>query len=140
MIKQATKEDYKELVEIWEQAIRATHNFVTEEDILYYRRKIPNEFFPNVKLWKYIADNKICGFIGLSEIVEMLFVKPSYFRKGIGGRLLDFAIENEGMRRLDVNEQNIGALKFYLSKGFKVVGCSETDSEGKPYPILHMTL
>lgn len=140
MIKQASKEDYKELVEIWEQAIRAIHNFITDEDIIYYRRKIPNDFFPNVRLWKYTVDNEICGFIGLSDMVEMLFVKPSYFRKGIGGRLLDFAVKHERMRRLDVNEQNTGALRFYLSKGFKVVDRSETDSDGKPYPLLHLSL
>jgi hypothetical protein len=32
------------------------------------------------------------------------------------------------------------ALGFYLRLGFEVVGRSELDSNGKPYPLLHMRL
>ncbi|MBD5359047.1 MAG: GNAT family N-acetyltransferase, partial [Bacteroides sp.] len=41
---------------------------------------------------------------------------------------------------VDVNEQNISALNFYLAKGFKVTGRDETDEAGRPYPILHLSL
>ena len=39
---------------------------------------------------------------------------------------------------LDVNEQNEQALGFYLHMGLEVVGRSERDDFGKPYPLLHM--
>jgi len=42
--------------------------------------------------------------------------------------------------RLDVNEQNPQALGFYLHEGFEVIGRSETDGLGQPYPLLHMKL
>ncbi|HCC93988.1 MAG TPA: GNAT family N-acetyltransferase, partial [Flavobacteriaceae bacterium] len=32
------------------------------------------------------------------------------------------------------------AIDFYLSQGFKVISRSEKDSEGKAYPILHLSL
>ncbi|GAY30020.1 GNAT family N-acetyltransferase, partial [Prevotella sp. MGM2] len=41
--------------------------------------------------------------------------------------------------RLDpVNEQNTGAVDFYLRMGFVVVGCDATDSAGRPFPVLHL--
>ncbi len=42
------------------------------------------------------------------------------------------------MTELDVNEQNPHAVAFYTSKGFDVIGRSETDAAGYPYPLLHM--
>lgn len=42
--------------------------------------------------------------------------------------------------RVDVNEQNFEAHRFYLRYGFMNVGRSETDSAGRPFPIIHMRL
>ncbi|MNN83835.1 putative N-acetyltransferase YjaB [compost metagenome] len=50
------------------------------------------------------------------------------------------AIDELHAEQLDVNEQNAQALGFYLHQGFEVVGRSETDGMGQPYPLLHMRL
>lgn len=70
----------------------------------------------------------------------MLFMHPDYRGKGIGKVLLTYAVEALGLRKVDVNEQNEGAVGFYRHYGFEVVGRSELDGTGKPYPILHMEL
>ena len=41
---------------------------------------------------------------------------------------------------MDVNEQNVSAAGFYAHRGFEVVGRSETDEAGRPYPLLHLRL
>lgn len=41
---------------------------------------------------------------------------------------------------MDVNEQNAQARGFYEHEGFEVIGRSETDEQGEPFPILHMRL
>lgn len=46
-------------------------------------------------------------------------------------------MDSYGASELDVNEQARG---FYEHMGFKVVGRSETDDMGDPFPILHMQL
>ncbi len=79
-------------------------------------------------------------FIGLSDMIEMLFVHPDFMGKGIGKSLLTYAIRQKGMTKVDVNEQNDKAVKFYISNGFVVTGRSELDSDGRPFPILHMSL
>ncbi len=55
-------------------------------------------------------------------------------------RLLRYAINELNAEYLDVNEQNPKALGFYLHEGFEVIGRSETDGLGQPYPLLHMRL
>jgi putative acetyltransferase len=85
------------------------------------------------------AQGALTGFIGLSENkVEMLFVDPSVKGQGIGRALLDHAHSLKGRLDVDVNEQNPLAVGFYLKYGFIQTGRSETDGEGKPFPIIHL--
>jgi putative acetyltransferase len=75
---------------------------------------------------------------GDGERLEMLFVDDAFRGRGIGTKLLEHAVHAHGVTELDVNEQNPGALAFYQSKGFEVIGRSELDPAGRPYPLLHM--
>ncbi|WP_051210951.1 GNAT family N-acetyltransferase [Runella zeae] len=134
-------EDYQEIVEVWEASVRATHHFLLESDIQYFKPLILNEFLKAVTLF-CIKDNSgaIVGFMGLHEdSLEMLFIHPDMRGKGIGKLLLQRAI-GLGIRKVDVNEQNPDALGFYQSQGFEVVSRSPLDGLGKPYPILHLQL
>ena len=141
-ITNVSSDEYPVLTDIWEASVKATHHFLSDKDINYFRPLVLNEFLPMVKLFAARDDkNKILGFLGLSEEkIEMLFVHPSTFGKGIGKKLLQYAVEQEKMTKLDVNEQNPDALGFYKHMGFEVIARSETDAMGKPFPILHMEL
>lgn len=84
---------------------------------------------------------KPVGFLGVEgDMIEMLFVSPELFGAGVGRRLLNYATKTLGARRLDVNEGNSGARGFYEHMGFAVVGRSEIDGQGRPFPLLHMEL
>lgn len=64
-------------------------------------------------------EERIAAFMGLSgERIEMLFVAPQEQRKGYGSRLIDFAVRDKYLDRIDVNEQNSTAVRFYLKKRF----------------------
>ncbi|WP_233613110.1 GNAT family N-acetyltransferase [Leucobacter edaphi] len=58
----------------------------------------------------------------------------------IGTALLDEVIARHGVTKVDVNEQNTGALGFYLRQGFVQVGKSELDGDGRPHPLLHLEI
>lgn len=142
MITQPTTKDYDELLTLWEASVRSTHHFLTEENILFYKSLIREEYFPTVDL--YIIRNregKITAFMGLSdELIEMLFVHPDEQGKGYGKRLMKYAIHNKHIYKVDVNEQNEQALQFYLYLGFEVASRDATDSTGNPFPILHLQI
>ncbi len=141
MIKKAVESDYLRLIEIWESAVKATHTFLSDEDFLHIKSKLPF-YFDNVSLYVYEEDTSIIkGFLGVSDdMIEMLFIENENRGKGIGKKLLKFAIDNLKLNRVDVNEQNIQALEFYKYFGFIETGYSHKDSEGRDYPIIHLQL
>jgi putative acetyltransferase len=134
--------DRQRLVEIWEAAVRATHHFLGEDDIQFFKPLVRDAYLDSVKLaCSRDADGYIQGFIGTAEgTVEMLFVDPMRHGQGIGRELLRHAIDHEGATAVDVNEQNPQAVGFYLRMGFEVASRSELDGSGKPFPILHLRL
>jgi len=133
--------DYVEITEVWEASVRATHTFLTEEDIQYYKPLILKEYLKSVRLFCTRDQNAITGFLGLDDDkIEMLFIRPDYRGKGVGKALLDFAVNKQNARKVDVNEQNEQAVGFYEYLGFKTVRREPLDSGGKPFPILSMEL
>ena len=83
-------------------------------------------------------DGQLVGFIGVADgKIEMLFLDPSVRGQGGGKLLLNHALTVFGASALDVNEQNIQVVGFYLHQGFQITGRSALDSTGKPYPLLH---
>ncbi|WP_299838523.1 GNAT family N-acetyltransferase [uncultured Tenacibaculum sp.] len=136
------KTEYQEVVDLWEASVRATHHFLKEEDIEYFKPLILNTYLDAVEL-RCIRNNekKIVGFLGVAEQnLEMLFIDPEYRGKKIGKKLLNYSIDNLNVTKVDVNEQNEQAVGFYKHCGFEVIDRSELDSSGKPYPTLHMEL
>ncbi|SFW59569.1 putative acetyltransferase [Sinomicrobium oceani] len=138
----AEEEDFDEIVEVWEASVRATHHFLKEEDIGFFRPLIRSTYLKmlDVRVIKG-QDDSILAFTGISgSSIEMLFIHPDTRGTGLGKKLLNYAIAEAGAFRVDVNEANFQARGFYEYMGFKVTGRSELDSTGKPYPILHMEL
>ncbi|WP_246841747.1 acetyltransferase [Cellvibrio sp. PSBB023] len=141
-IENVEKTDHLKLIEIWEASVRATHDFLVEDDIQALRPLILEQYFEAVDL--RCAKNthgEIQGFCGVHDgNIEMLFIAPEARGKGIGALLVAYAIKSQGATKVDVNEQNVQALGFYQHIGFSVIGRSPVDGQGKPYPLLHLSL
>lgn len=138
-----TVDDFPRLLEIWEASVRATHDFVTEEDIQFFKSAIQeHSMFANTSLTcAQTKENMLTGFIGVTgDNLDMLFIAPEYRGMGIGRALLQDAILTSNIKRVEVNEQNDQAVGFYEHFGFRTYSRSELDEMGKPFPLLHMTL
>ncbi|AZB26437.1 GNAT family N-acetyltransferase [Chryseobacterium bernardetii] len=140
MIREITEKDYPQLMSIWESAVLNTHDFLKKEDFNYYKEQISG-YFEHVTLVGFEEANVLAGFMGVAEgNLEMLFIHNDYRGKGIGKKLIRYGTDRLEITKVDVNEQNIQAVGFYKHIGFHVLGRSESDGQGKEYPILHMGL
>ncbi|WP_445114900.1 GNAT family N-acetyltransferase [Acinetobacter sp. WZC-1] len=138
-IKKTEPVQHPQLLSIWEDAVKATHDFLSEQQISQIKSMIiQHHYFDHVQLFHVEQHAQITGFIGLAyKKIEMLFIAPDSFRQGTGSLLLEHAL-SLGVEEVDVNEQNPGALAFYQKHGFQQIARSELDAEGNPFPILHL--
>ncbi len=141
-IKDRTPALIEQLLSIWESAIRVTHSFLTEKEMDRIREYVPNAISDVPIL--IIAENESgipISFMGISnKMLEMLFVSDEYMGQGIGKQLLQYGIEKYNIDELAVNEQNPAAKGFYEHMGFEVCKRTESDGQGKTYPLLYMKL
>ena len=134
-------EDFPRVLEVWEASVRATHHFVAETDIQYFKTIIPDALPDLTSACVRDPNGRVVGYISVAQgKVEMLFIHPAWRGQGIGSCLLRYAVDVLQATTLDVNEQNEQAIGFYLHMGFEVIGRSALDGMGKPYPLLHMRL
>lgn len=140
-IRLATAEDYPGIMEIWESAVKATHDFLAEEDFNYFKKAIPRDYLPNLEVYLITENDDPKGFASVAEgNLEMLFIHDDARGKGYGKTLYQFMKEKTGLTKVDVNEQNPQAIGFYEKMGFRKIGRSKKDGSGKNYPLIHMSL
>jgi putative acetyltransferase len=139
---EAYREDLREqLVEVWERSVLATHHFLNPADFEEIKKEVQAMDFNQLEVYCLTHRERVLGFVGVWERkVEMLFLDPAYFGQGLGKKLLNFALTELGADRIDVNEQNTHAAEFYRRSGFEVSERTNTDDQGRPYPILRMIL
>lgn len=128
------------LLAIWEDAVRATHHFLDEDAIRSLRPLVGRALLGiETLVVAREASGAPVGFMGIEKRkLEMLFLSPRAFGRGLGKWLLTVAVRRFDVILLDVNEQNPSALGFYVHLGFEVYARSGLDGQGNPFPILHM--
>jgi putative acetyltransferase len=135
-------DDQAPLLRLWERSVRATHHFLSPDDITELVPHVAAALASDALDWWVVVTTAgdYVGFLGFVDPrVEALFIDPDHFGRG-GGRLLVAHAETLGSAPLevDVNEGNDGAVRFYERLGFRVIGRSPLDSAGRPFPLLHM--
>ena len=74
------------LLLIWESSVRATHDFLSEQDIIMLRPDVLNALRHVPVLFIALEDEKPVAFLGMDgENVEMLFVDASFRGFGAAG-------------------------------------------------------
>ncbi len=131
--------DTPRILEIWREAVDATHHFLSAQD----REAIDQEvsaFFPEISFTLVVDETDMpLGFMFLhDEHLEALFVDPKHHSRGLGKTLIKTALADNPNLTTDVNEQNLQAIGFYEQMGFVKTGRSATDDQGRPYPLIHL--
>ena len=130
----------KDLLTVWESSVKATHLFLTDNEIQKIKKGIPEAIGGGQHLIVIENDNgDPVGFMGINDrMLEMLFISNQYRGKGLGKRLLDYGMQQYLIDQLGVNEQNPLARGFYEHMGFEVYKRTEFDEQGNHFPILYM--
>lgn len=130
----------EQLLKVWDSSVKATHLFLSEDEIGNIKRYVPQALndVPILVIAENESGNPV-GFMGIADkMLEMLFISNESRGQGIGKQLLQYGIENYSINELAVNEQNPLAKGFYEHMGFEVYKRTELDEQGNPYPLLYM--
>ncbi len=135
-------EKYREqLLETWESSVKATHHFLKPDDFNSIKAFVQMMDFDSIQVYCMLQSDAVVGFIGVAAgKIEMLFLSPKHIGKGLGSILVEFAINELKINKVDVNEGNKKAVKFYERVGFTIFERTEKDDQGKEYPLLRMKL
>ena len=130
------------LLKVWEDSVRATHLFLSDKEIEQIKAYVPQVLggVTHLIIAKNESDEPM-AFMGIeNDRLEMLFISPQKIGHGIGGKLLEYGIQNYGICEVTVNEQYPQAVGFYQHMGFKTYKRTDFDEQGNPYPLLYMRL
>lgn len=137
-VRRGTPADAPRALEIWRDAVDATHGFLTPQD----RREIDGfvaDFVREAELWMVDDGERPVGFLVIDgEMIDALFVDPAVHGRGFGTALLRHALTLSPNATVEASEQATNALPFYEARGFVRIGGSETDPQGRPYPLIHL--
>ena len=94
-VKNKNEEIIKRLLEVWESSVKATHLFLSIEEIENIKKYIP-QALKEIPYLIIVENNNIpIAFMGIAEQkLEMLFITDNERGKGIGKELLNYGIEN----------------------------------------------
>ena len=139
-VRAGTAGDVPRALAIWRDAVDATHGFLAPEDRREIDAMVANEFLPNVELWLVDdEDGRAAGFLVMDgDMIDALFVDPAFHGRGYGTALLEHALTLAPEALVDASEQAANAIPFYEARGFVRIGRSETDPQGRPYPLIHL--
>ena len=139
---QKYSDKYRERVlSVWEKSVLATHSFLSKEDFQSIKEIVRTIDFNHFDVFCLIQEDTVIGFLGVAgQKTEMLFLDPDYFGQGLGKILMNYAINELSVDKVDVNEQNINAVNFYQRLGFKTYERTDKDDQGNDYPLLRMKL
>ena len=131
-----------QLLEVWENSVKATHLFLSEKEIEEIKKYVPQALKEVAHLIIIENENNApIAFMGIKgRKLEMLFIKNNERGNDLGQQLITYGIENYNINEVAVNEQNPNAKGFYEHMGFRTYKRTELDEQGNPYPILYMKL
>lgn len=126
-IRQAKKEDLIRIAEIEIFNYRLNFYPIFRCDEYYFQElQVPQKAAAYENdlgyLWVY-DDGVIKGFcLAQNGQLKKLFVEPVLQGQSIGAKLLDYAVETQGVSYLWALEKNHGAIRFYGRHGFLPTG------------------
>ena len=126
IIREAKLDDLARIAEIEVFNYRLNFYHIFQDDTFYFQEmQVLNVINENKKrlgqLWVFDEDGIVKGFMCVdSQQIKKLFVEPVLQSRGIGAKLLEYAVSEFGATYLWALEKNTRAIAFYKRYGFMV--------------------
>ncbi len=120
MIRALQKADINRVADIWLDTNLKAHSFISAQ---YWESnyELVKEMLSQAEVYVYEDDQKIQGFIGLSDkYIEGIFVSEKMQSQSIGKLLLNYIKDRKDVLRLNVYQKNTRAIHFYQREGFEI--------------------
>lgn len=132
MIRLLQPSDIDEVMETWLQSTKIAHPFI---EATYWEKNydlVKKVYLPHSTTYVYESKKSVQGFISIIEgnFIGALFVHPNNQGNGIGSALLKEALSHYPQVNLAVYKDNLSAIRFYESKGFKIVQEQTNEDSG----------
>ncbi|MBI1980068.1 MAG: GNAT family N-acetyltransferase [Methylocystis sp.] len=131
------EDDWPSILDVWVASWRATYpeiDFDARRDWLV-RHLRDLEAVGAVTLCLFDAGSRLAGFVVINPAdgwLDQICVAPDRFGAGLGASLLSAARNvSPSLIRLDVNADNVRAIRFYERDGFSRVGRGANSLSGR---------
>ena len=140
MIRQAAAKDMARIAEIEIFNYRLNFYPIFQNDAFYFSQlQVPalmKAYQESQEQFYVYDDGAVKGFIKIeNQEIQKLFVEPVLQGKGIGGKLLKFALAEKNARFLWALEKNARALAFYERHGFHPTGEKKLEDDTTEYLV-----
>ena len=125
IIREAKLDDLARIAEIEVFNYRLNFYHIFLDDNFYFQEmqvlNVINESKKRLgQLWVFDEDGIVKGFMWVdSQQIKKLFVEPILQSRGIGSKLLEYAVDKLGATYLWALEKNTRAIAFYQRHGFQ---------------------
>ena len=84
-IQRYCESDLEALTDVWLRSVKATHHFLSEEDVAFFLPLVRLEPWCQMETWILESDDrKMAGFMSLEgDKMEALFIAPEYLHQGL---------------------------------------------------------
>lgn len=137
MIRRYQNSDFNQLCYVMDRARKQELKTANMEQVFVQLRDAPYlAYLLECKIYVAVNEDRIVGFIGLKpHELSFLYVDPAFQKRGIGKKLIEFALDQlERPIKLDVFTDNLAAKALYRKYGFKVVK-TVVEKWSDEYPI-----
>jgi putative acetyltransferase len=122
VVREYDESDHDDVMCVWEKASELAHPFLPKNFVEKERCNISIVCLPIMETWVAEHERHSVGFISLKRNeVKLLFVRPEFQRRGIGGALMKTVQDLYGDLDVDVFKANTIGCAFYKKHGFEMV-------------------
>ena len=120
MIRKITNDDLTSVMAIWVKGNFKGNSFIEKDYWLEIYNETKEKFMDVYDTYVFVEENVIKGFVSMKDKkIKAIYVSPSFIRKGVGKKLINFCKDKYDTLILEVYEKNINAILFFSNLGFK---------------------